>query len=147
MSATSAQDCSMCSSHRGDKGDTGGGGGVKHDVKTHTGSAHAGRFIHTHAQAQRHRCAAFACARLPVDIPFRLQEACQNAFSPRGPRVTATASASWSMPRWILLRASMSKLSFLASARTPRCTVRTPATLRALTFAPEKAWRTRPWNV
>jgi len=54
--------------------------------------------------------------------------------------VTATASASLSIPRWILILDSMSKVRFLASARAWKA-LRAPATrvVRAVTLEPVKA--------
>ena len=63
--------------------------------------------------------------------------------APRGPRVTPTASATMSMPSWILIRDFMSKVSSLASARTLRVAPRTRTAReeRAVVALPARAWR------
>ena len=68
--------------------------------------------------------------------------------APRGPRVTATASASLSMPSWILMRDFMSKVRSLASARTLMATRRGPATreTRADTLEPWMACEGSGWK-
>ena len=62
--------------------------------------------------------------------------------SPRGPRVTPTASATMSMPSWIFMRDFMSKVSCLASARTLRVAprTRTARVARGLVTLPARAW-------
>ena len=60
--------------------------------------------------------------------------------APRGPSVTATASASLSIPSWILIRDFMSKVRSLASARTLRAARATAArVVRVVTLEPVKA--------
>ena len=68
--------------------------------------------------------------------------------APRGPRVTATASASLSMPSWILMRDFMSKVRSLASARTLMAKRRGAATreTRADTLEPWMACDGSGWK-